>query len=116
MQKALGMIETSGFIGAVEAADAMVKSANVDLIGYRKIGMGFVTVLVRGDVGACKAAVEAGASAAQRVGELVSTHLIANPHEDVELILKNEEIQELEDLKKNVVKGQKGKKGVRDKG
>jgi ethanolamine utilization protein EutM len=101
MQRALGMVETSGFVGAVEAADAMTKSANVELVGYRKIGMGLVTILVRGDVGACKAAVDAGASAAQRIGELVSTHLIANPHDDVEILLKSEEIQELEDLKKS---------------
>ena len=88
MQKeALGMIETKGLVGAIEAADAMVKSANVTLIGYEKIGSGLVTVMVRGDVGAVKAAVEAGSSAAQRVGEVISTHVIPRPHDDVEKIL-----------------------------
>jgi len=103
MQRALGMVETSGFVGAVEAADAMTKSANVELVGYKKIGMGFVTVLVRGDVGACKASVDAGAAAAQKVGELISTHLIPNPHEDVELLIGDKEMiaEELEDLKKS---------------
>ena len=87
MQEALGLVETKGFVGAVEAADAMVKSANVQLIGSEKIGAGFVTVMVRGDVGAVKAAVEAGAAAAKRVGELYSVHVIPRPHEDVENIL-----------------------------
>ena len=88
MQKeALGMIETKGLVGAIEAADTMVKSANVMLIGYQKIGSGLVTVMVRGDVGAVKAAVDAGSSAAQKVGELVSTHVIPRPHTDVEKIL-----------------------------
>ena len=84
---ALGMVETRGLIGAVEAADAMVKAANVSLIGKEKVGSGLVTVMVRGDVGAVKASVEAGASAAQRVGELVSVHVIPAPHSDVESIL-----------------------------
>ncbi|GJQ62855.1 MAG: carboxysome shell protein [Melioribacteraceae bacterium] len=84
---ALGMIETKGLVGAVEAADAMVKAAKVDLIGKETIGGGFVTVMVRGDVGAVKAATDAGAAAAQRVGELVSVHVIPRPHSDVELIL-----------------------------
>ena len=83
MQGALGLVETMGFVGAVEAADAMTKAANVELVGYRKIGMGYVTVFVRGDVGACKAAVDAGASAAQRVGELVSVHVIPRPHDEL---------------------------------
>lgn len=84
---ALGMIETKGFVGAVEAADAMVKAANVKLIGKTQIGAGLVTVIVRGDVGAVKAATDAGAAAADRVGELVSVHVIPRPHDDVELIL-----------------------------
>ncbi|WP_040284207.1 BMC domain-containing protein [Tessaracoccus massiliensis] len=87
MQEALGMVETKGFVGAVEAADAMVKSANVTLIGSEKIGAGFVTVLVRGDVGAVKAATDAGAASAAKVGELVSVHVIPRPHNDVEKIL-----------------------------
>ena len=87
MSQALGLIETKGFVGAVEAADAMTKSANVSLVGTEKIGAGFVTVFVRGDVGAVKAAVDAGAAAASRVGELVSQHVIPRPHADVEKIL-----------------------------
>ena len=85
--EALGMIETRGFIGAVDAADAMVKAANVVLIGQEYIGAGFVTVLVRGDVGAVKAATDAGAAAARRVGELISVHVIPRPHQEVEKIL-----------------------------
>jgi ethanolamine utilization protein EutM len=84
---ALGMIETRGLVGAIEAADAMVKAANVRLIGSEYIGGGYVTVMVRGDVGAVKAATDAGAAAAQRVGELVSVHVIPRPHGDVETIL-----------------------------
>ncbi|MCP4115700.1 MAG: ethanolamine utilization microcompartment protein EutM [Desulfobacteraceae bacterium] len=84
---ALGMIETKGLVGAVEAADAMVKAANVQLIGKSQIGAGLVTVMVRGDVGAVKAATDAGAAAAERVGELVSIHVIPRPHGDVEMIL-----------------------------
>lgn len=84
---ALGMVETRGLVGAIEAADAMVKAANVHLIGKEKIGGGYVTVMVRGDVGAVKAATDAGAAAAQRVGELVSVHVIPRPHGDVECIL-----------------------------
>ena len=87
MQEALGMVETKGYVGAVEAADAMVKSANVSLVGSEKIGAGYVTVLVRGDVGAVKAATDAGASAAERVGELISVHVIPRPQNDVEKIL-----------------------------
>lgn len=90
-QEALGMIETKGFIASVEAADAMVKAANVQLVGSEKIGSGLVTMLVRGDVGAVKAAVDAGASAANAVGEVVSTHVIPRPHNDIEsVILKNQ--------------------------
>lgn len=84
---ALGMIETKGLVGAIEAADAMVKAANVHLMGKVLVGGGLVTVMVRGDVGAVKAATEAGAAAAERVGELVSTHVIPRPHSEVEMIL-----------------------------
>ena len=84
---ALGMVETKGLIGSVEAADAMVKAANVTLIGKEYIGAGYVTVLVRGDVCAVKAATDAGAAAARRVGELVSVHVIPRPHADVEKVL-----------------------------
>lgn len=87
MSQALGLVETKGFVGAVEAADAMVKSANVELIGSEKIGAGYVTVMVRGDVGAVKAAVDAGSAAATKVGELVSQHVIPRPHNDVEKLL-----------------------------
>jgi microcompartment protein CcmL/EutN len=85
--EALGMVETKGLIGSVEAADAMVKTANVALVGKEYIGAGYVTVLVRGDVGAVKAATDAGAAAARRVGELVSVHVIPRPHAEVERIL-----------------------------
>ncbi|NOZ07058.1 MAG: ethanolamine utilization microcompartment protein EutM [Chloroflexi bacterium] len=84
---ALGMVETKGLVGAIEAADAMVKAANVRLIGKEKVGGAYVTVMVRGDVGAVKAATDAGAAAAQRVGELISVHVIPRPHADVEQIL-----------------------------
>ncbi|GED71669.1 MULTISPECIES: BMC domain-containing protein [Brevibacillus] len=84
---ALGMVETKGLIGAVEAADAMVKAANVKLIGKVHVGGGLVTVMVRGDVGAVKASTDAGAEAAQKVGELKSVHVIPRPHSDIELIL-----------------------------
>src|SRR5580658_5797025 len=86
-EEALGMIETKGLIGSIEAADPMVKSANVTLVGKEYIGSGYVTVTVRGDVGAVKAATDAGAAAARRVGELVSVHVIPRPHEEVEKIL-----------------------------
>ena len=87
MQEALGMIETRGLVGAIEAADAMVKAANVSLVGKETTGAGLVTVMVRGDVGAVKAATDAGAAAAERVGELISVHVIPRPHEEVEFIL-----------------------------
>jgi ethanolamine utilization protein EutM len=87
MQEALGMVETRGLVGAIEAADAMVKAANVTLIGKEHVGGGLVTAMVRGDVGAVKAAVEAGGAAAKRVGELISVHVIPRPHGDVEKIL-----------------------------
>lgn len=85
--EALGMVETRGLIGSIEAADAMVKAANVILVGKEYIGSGYVTVMVRGDVGAVKAATDAGAAAARRVGELVSVHVIPRPHAEVEKIL-----------------------------
>ena len=84
---ALGMIETKGLVAAIEAADAMVKSANVQLIGKEQVGGGLVTVMVRGDVGAVKAATDAGAAAAEKVGELISVHVIARPHAEVDNIL-----------------------------
>ena len=87
---ALGMIERQGLIGSIEAADAMVKAANVTLVGKEFVGSGLVTIMVRGDVGAVKAATDAGAAAAQRVGELVSVHVIPRPHAEVETILPKE--------------------------
>ena len=87
VQQALGMVETRGLVAAVEAADSMLKAANVTLVGTEKIGSGLVSVMVRGDVGAVKAAVEAGADNASRLGELVATHVIPRPHGDVEKIL-----------------------------
>jgi ethanolamine utilization protein EutM len=87
MADALGLIETKGFVGMVEAADAMVKAANVVLVGREFIGSAYVTVLVRGDVGAVKAATDAGAAAARRVGELVSVHVIPRPHQEVEKVI-----------------------------
>jgi ethanolamine utilization protein EutM len=86
-KQALGMVETKGLVSSIEAADAMVKAANVHLIGKVHVGGGLVTVMVRGDVGAVKAAVEAGGAAAKRVGELISVHVIPRPHDDVEMIL-----------------------------
>ena len=85
--EALGMIETKGLVGAIAAADAMVKAANVQLVGYEKIGSGYVTVMVRGDVGAVKAATDAGAAAANVVSEVVSIHVVPRPHSEVEQIL-----------------------------
>ena len=87
MADALGMIETKGFVGMVEAADAMVKAAKVELVGYEKIGGGYVTAIVRGDVAAVKAATEAGQRAAERVGELVSVHVIPRPHVNIDEVL-----------------------------
>lgn len=84
---ALGMIETKGLVGAIEAADAMVKSANVQLVGKEQVGGGLVTVMVRGDVGAVKSATDAGAAAAEKVGELISVHVIPRPHMEVDAIL-----------------------------
>ncbi|HFI0448017.1 TPA: ethanolamine utilization microcompartment protein EutM [Streptococcus suis] len=91
---ALGMIETRGLVGAIEAADAMVKAANVSLVGKEQVGGGLVTVLVRGDVGAVKAATDAGAAAAENVGELVSVHVIPRPHSEVEVILPQTKAKE----------------------
>lgn len=87
VQQALGMVETRGLVAAIEAADAMLKAANVELVGTEKIGSGLVSVMVRGDVGAVKAAVEAGLAAAQKLGEIIATHVIPRPHSDVEKIL-----------------------------
>lgn len=87
MTEALGMIETKGFAAMVEAADAMVKAAKVEIVNYEKIGGGYVTAIVRGDVAACKAAVEAGTRAAEKVGEVVSSHVIPRPHENVDAAL-----------------------------
>ncbi|EJN93726.1 microcompartments protein [Streptococcus ratti FA-1 = DSM 20564] len=89
MNNALGMIETKGLVAAIEAADAMVKAANVNLIGKEHVGGGLVTVMVRGDVGAVKAATDAGANAASAVGELISVHVIPRPHTEVDSILPN---------------------------
>ena len=87
MSDALGMIETKGFVGMVEASDAMLKAAKVELVGYEKIGGGYVTAIVRGDVAAVKAATEAGSRAAEKVGELVSVHVIPRPHSNIDLAL-----------------------------
>lgn len=87
MGEALGLIETKGYVAAVEAADVMVKTANVTMVGTEKVGSGLVTVMVRGEVGAVKAAVEAGANAASRIGELVSSHVIPRPHTDTEKLI-----------------------------
>ena len=99
--EALGMVETKGLIGLIEASDAMVKAAKVKLVAYEKIGSGYVTAIVRGDVAACKAATDAGAAAAQKVGELVSVHVIPRPHvnlEDIFPIGKAEDLKKLPDM------------------
>jgi len=88
--EAFGLIETRGLVGGIEAADAMVKAANVKLVGQERIGGGLVTVIVKGDVGAVKAAVDSGAAAAKRVGELISVHVIPRPHADLDMILPKE--------------------------
>lgn len=87
MSDALGMIETKGFVGMVEAADAMLKAARVELVGYEKVGGGYTTAIIRGDVAAVKAATEAGVRAAEKVGQLVSVHIIPRPHENVDAVL-----------------------------
>jgi len=89
MEEALGMIETKGLVAIIEATDAMLKAAKVSYVGMKKVGSGFVSVLVKGDVAACKAAVDAGAAAAARIGEVVSVHVIPRPHGDVSKILPN---------------------------
>lgn len=94
MKDAIGLIETRGLVGSIEAADTMVKAANVSLIGREKIGGGLVTVIVEGDVGAVKAAVDAGASAAKKVGELISVHVIPRPHADLAKILPDSVLKE----------------------
>ncbi len=94
MADALGMIECKGFVGMVEAADAMVKAAKVELVGYEKIGGGYVTAIVRGDVAAVKAATEAGARGAERVGQLVSVHIIPRPHANIDLALPLGRVEE----------------------
>lgn len=85
--EALGMVETRGLVSMIEAADAMVKAANVQLVGWEKIGSGYVTAIVRGDVAAVKSAVDAGAAAASKVGEVISVHVIPRPHQDLEVVL-----------------------------
>ena len=95
MKNALGMIETKGLVPAIEAADAMVKAANVKLVSYEKVGGGYVTVLIRGDVAAVKAATDAGAQAAQKVGELISVHVIPRPHSNLEEVLPIGKAEEL---------------------
>jgi ethanolamine utilization protein EutM len=107
MPEALGMIETRGFSAMVEASDAMVKAAKVELIGYEKVGGGYVTAIVRGDVAAVKAATEAGARGAERVGELVSVHVIPRPHVNVDLALPLGRVDEAT----SIVGGGKKKKG-----
>jgi len=88
--EAIGLIETRGLVASIEAADAMVKAANVTLMGQERIGSAYITVIVKGDVGAVKAAVDAGAAAAKRVGELISVHVIQRPHQELVLILPQE--------------------------
>ncbi len=95
--EALGMVETRGLVGAIEASDAMAKAANVVLVGKEYIGSGYVTVLVRGDVAAVKASTDAGAAAARRVGELISVHVIPHPHEDVNRILGQHHVSVVSD-------------------
>ena len=107
MADALGMIETKGFVAMVEAADAMVKAAKVELIGYEKIGGGYVTAIVRGDVAADKAATEAGARGAERVGQLVSVHVIPRPHANIDLALP---LGRNEDARKELGSGDHGGK------
>lgn len=106
--EALGMVETKGFVGAVEAADAMVKAANVNIIGKEYIGSGLVTIFIRGDVGAVKAATDAGAAAARRVGELISVHVIPRPHTEVEDILPGRGISDGKSIRAGGSRGQIG--------
>lgn len=106
--EALGMVETKGFVGAVEAADAMVKAANVELVGKEYIGAGYVTIFVRGDVGAVKAATDAGAAAARRVGELISVHVIPRPHSEVEDVLPGRGVSNGKSIRAANSRGQLG--------
>jgi microcompartment protein CcmL/EutN len=106
MMDALGMIETRGLVAMIEASDAMVKAANVTLVGYEKIGAGFVTAIVRGDVAAVKAATDAGAAAARRVGELISVHVIPRPHVEVERALAQRGIAPPKQIAVGVERGQ----------
>jgi ethanolamine utilization protein EutM len=114
--EALGMVETKGFIGAVEAADAMVKAANVQLLGKEYIGAGYVTIFVRGDVGAVKAATDAGAAAARRVGELISVHVIPRPHIEVERVLPVSGRTGLSPDEQSLQGGARGQLGQGDQG
>src|SRR6266508_3735194 len=113
---ALGMVETRGLIGSVEAADAMVKAANVVLVGKEYIGAGYVTVLVRGDVGAVKAATDAGAAAARRVGELISVHVIPRPHAEVERVLPVDGRTRLSPDERSLQGGARGQLGEGEQG
>lgn len=110
MKKALGMIETKGMVAAIEAADAMVKAANVEIVGRERVGGGLITIKVYGDVGAVKASVEAGATACKRVGEVVSVHIIPRPHSQVKEILVNEPAPTTSVKKKAGRKGKSKKK------
>ena len=114
--EALGMVETKGFVGAVEAADAMVKAANVQLLGKEYIGAGYVTIFVRGDVGAVKAATDAGAAAARRVGELISVHVIPRPHIEVERVLPVDGRTGLSPDERSLQGGSRGQLGEGDQG
>lgn len=117
--EALGMVETKGFVGAVEAADAMVKAANVELIGKEYIGAGYVTIFVRGDVGAVKASTDAGAAAARRVGELISVHVIPRPHKEVEDVLPGKGVSQGKSIRggsKALGSGRTAKKAAASKG
>jgi ethanolamine utilization protein EutM len=114
--EALGMVETKGFVGAVEAADAMVKAANVQLLGKEYIGAGYVTIFVRGDVGAVKAATDAGAAAARRVGELISVHVIPRPHAEVERVLPVNGRTGLSPDERSLQGGARGQLGQGDQG
>jgi len=114
--EALGMVETKGFVGAVEAADAMVKAANVQLLGKEYIGAGYVTIFVRGDVGAVKAATDAGAAAARRVGELISVHVIPRPHAEVERVLPVNGRTGLSPDEQSLQGGARGQLGQGDQG
>jgi len=114
--EALGMVETKGFVGAVEAADAMVKAANVQLLGKEYIGAGYVTIFVRGDVGAVKAATDAGAAAARRVGELISVHVIPRPHVEVERVLPVNGRTGLSPDERGLQSGARGQLGQGDQG